>query len=611
MTNIEELPIKIHTDLENEYVFFKEKLWDILSKGQNILKKYSQEEVENMIAILYRIGNIDTALTLANQLFKLNSPEKYKDLHFENWENKLFNIKADLINIMDGKEDFDFITRLKTPYSIDRKYKRWFYSNQYNDIYWLKIKVKNNKQFFINREYIVDELKNYFWNIKLHYDFMEWHWLLPPLLPKKIYYAIDNVGDQIQIKIINEQFDKSIDWTTYFIYKWFNIDNIQYTSKYEMISRLLFFYLYNMNQELFYKVMYNDFLLKDEDKIHKSKLIDKTIKSNIKDDEYVRWLYPDYIKKNIRFIPKDQSHQSQWYVLQDLIKHIPQDLHSVVQYTRQSLFKDFLMFKNDQLSNFILFKWSDLPLVPKIFINERLHVSVNNYYSVNDLAVEKLNEKLFEYHNVTNMWLNLLERLKTVRIGCINYTTYSSFKNLWFDNIFYIPRWVDTNQFYSQNKSRNWKFVVWCIIKSSMWHKWWDIINLLNQKLQNSSIWLEILDNDWLIWDKISHHEMNAWYNWLDCFLIVSQKEWAPNSLLEAWACKLPIIATKVGYAEDVLWGKWEILETTDTDLIYNAIMKYKTNTDYRSKSADQIHTYIVWTYSWEKQIDKMISFLK
>lgn len=47
-----------------------------------------------MIAILYRIGNIDTALTLANQLFKLNSPEKYKnDLLVDGCASQLLSIK--------------------------------------------------------------------------------------------------------------------------------------------------------------------------------------------------------------------------------------------------------------------------------------------------------------------------------------------------------------------------------------------------------------------------------------------------------------------------------------------------------------------------------------
>ena len=55
----------------------------------------------------------------------------------------------------------------------------------------------------------------------------------------------------------------------------------------------------------------------------------------------------------------------------------------------------------------------------------------------------------------------------------------------------------------------------------------------------------------------IPHEEMPLWYNRLDALLICSKEEGGPNPGLEAMACGLPVISTRVGVMGELLADEW------------------------------------------------------
>lgn len=311
-------------------------------------------------------------------------------------------------------------------------------------------------------------------------------------------------------------------------------------------------------------------------------------------------------------LPKEYVNKSFDIVTRNLINNLLQYNNIVIKYDKNNInnIKKNLI-ENTLNSKIIIFKWTDLPIFYDIIIYWNIYISINNYYSEETFSIPEFDKKLKEYHWQNNMWKDFFNLLKKVNIWIINPDTYSMFKKFRYNNIYYIPRWVNINEFSPKNIYKNLEFTVWFITRSEFLHKWINIISELQEKLRNYWIKLNILDSSNRIWIKIDYDLMVNWYNSLHIFLIFSEKEWAPNSLLEAAACWIPIIATNVWYVKDIIWNwMWIILKNSTIDEIVYSISKIKNNYDYYLNNSIIVRNKICENYSWEIQSIKYTKFL-
>ena len=260
----------------------------------------------------------------------------------------------------------------------------------------------------------------------------------------------------------------------------------------------------------------------------------------------------------------------------------------------------------------IIFKWSDLILFEFIFsLSDQVYTSINNYYLGQDIEINELNHKIYDYFWIKDWWELFVNLLNKTSIWCINQTTLNTFKDRWYKKIHYIPRWINKNVFFPfEQMDKNSYFHIWIIVRSEFIHKWSDLALGLKSILGSEWIKLSILDNSQKVWDKIKRTEMCFWYNNLDLFVILSKKEWWPNSLLEAWACNVPIISTDVWYAKEILWIQEIMDKSNDIEYYVNKILCIKNNyREYQEKS-DLVYKKIQNDFLWEKQIIYYKKFL-
>lgn len=85
--------------------------------------------------------------------------------------------------------------------------------------------------------------------------------------------------------------------------------------------------------------------------------------------------------------------------------------------------------------------------------------------------------------------------------------------------------------------------------------KGFNIIKTMSERLSNSGIALDLrlVDSHG---KKYTHEEMATWYNMGSCYIVASESEGTPNPALEAAACGLPVVATRVGNMPELIEHK-------------------------------------------------------
>lgn len=58
-------------------------------------------------------------------------------------------------------------------------------------------------------------------------------------------YSWNYKGIWLQLQMLDKNFENAFYSSTYFIHKWFNIDNLQYDSLNDLYIRILYFYILN------------------------------------------------------------------------------------------------------------------------------------------------------------------------------------------------------------------------------------------------------------------------------------------------------------------------------------------------------------------------------
>ena len=112
---------------------------------------------------------------------------------------------------------------------------------------------------------------------------------------------------------------------------------------------------------------------------------------------------------------------------------------------------------------------------------------------------------------------------------------------------------------------------------------------------------------------RLEHLEIPRYLNAGDIFVLPSHSEGLPNAILEAMACSLPVIATRVGgIPEAVEDGKSGILtEKKDTNSLARA-MEYLIENGVAAKEMGVYGRKIMESrFSWKKNAQKIIEIYR
>jgi glycosyltransferase involved in cell wall biosynthesis len=103
---------------------------------------------------------------------------------------------------------------------------------------------------------------------------------------------------------------------------------------------------------------------------------------------------------------------------------------------------------------------------------------------------------------------------------------------------------------------------------------------------------------------KIPHKMVQTFMQRADVFILPSLSEGLPNVILEAMACGLPIVASRVGGIPDIITNDVNgyLVEVKDTDDIANKIILLLQNDTLRKKLSDN-NKHLVKKYAWDNVI--------
>ena len=105
--------------------------------------------------------------------------------------------------------------------------------------------------------------------------------------------------------------------------------------------------------------------------------------------------------------------------------------------------------------------------------------------------------------------------------------------------------------------------------------------------------------------DSVQPHEwMPNYYNNLDAFLVMSKWEGTPNPGLEAMACGVPCISTKVGNMVEIIKdGENGFLIEREAEPMMEKINFYKDNPDIRKEHGKKVREVIEKDWDWRVKI--------
>lgn len=119
-------------------------------------------------------------------------------------------------------------------------------------------------------------------------------------------------------------------------------------------------------------------------------------------------------------------------------------------------------------------------------------------------------------------------------------------------------------------------------------------VNIIRKACLMANVKLEIQTN-------LSLSELSKWYNTIDVVVCASSSEGGPSLILEAGACMVPVISTRVGLVPEIIKDQINgIIVKPNTHNICDAIIKLQNNKKFRFQLAKQLHKTITekWTYN-------------
>jgi glycosyltransferase involved in cell wall biosynthesis len=105
----------------------------------------------------------------------------------------------------------------------------------------------------------------------------------------------------------------------------------------------------------------------------------------------------------------------------------------------------------------------------------------------------------------------------------------------------------------------------------------------------------------------VPHEKIKTYMQQADVFVLPSLSEGFPNVILEAMACGLPIVASRVGGIPDIITNSTHgyLVEVKDTNDIANKILLLLSDEPLRKKISDN-NRHFVKKYTWENVISEL-----
>ena len=104
--------------------------------------------------------------------------------------------------------------------------------------------------------------------------------------------------------------------------------------------------------------------------------------------------------------------------------------------------------------------------------------------------------------------------------------------------------------------------------------------------------------------------EMVVYYGGLDAYVCTSRTEGGPHPLLEASACGVPLVSTKVGHAPElIIESENGFLVEREVEDIRSAIKRLRDDRELRIEMGRKARETVVEAWNWEKQAQHYIPF--
>ena len=107
-----------------------------------------------------------------------------------------------------------------------------------------------------------------------------------------------------------------------------------------------------------------------------------------------------------------------------------------------------------------------------------------------------------------------------------------------------------------------------------------------------------------------TQEEMVAFYQGVDAQICASRTEGGPHPLLEAAACGIPLISTRVGIAPELIKdGANGFLIERDIEAVRHAVIKLRDNRDLRAAMGKRARETVASAWNWDLQAQHYIPF--
>jgi len=107
---------------------------------------------------------------------------------------------------------------------------------------------------------------------------------------------------------------------------------------------------------------------------------------------------------------------------------------------------------------------------------------------------------------------------------------------------------------------------------------------------------------------KLSQQKLNLWYNTLDLIVCVSNYEGGPNMLLEAGACKIPVITPQCGISDELIQHNYSgfIIPHNRLEVLIKSILILKKNSNLRKTMSDNLYNEVKSKWTYEKKLPEI-----
>lgn len=178
--------------------------------------------------------------------------------------------------------------------------------------------------------------------------------------------------------------------------------------------------------------------------------------------------------------------------------------------------------------------------------------------------------------------------------------------------VFHTPHGVDENIFYPRTgvpfSSPEGKLVLgWAGSRTNHPGKRGidDFILPALQGLEGITLHVAAREDTWR-----TQHEMVPFYQGLDAYICASRTEGGPHPLLEASACGVPVISTRVGLAPELIMDNENgILVERTIDAIREAVVRLRDNRELRLRMGKRARQTIEERWTWDRQAVNYVPF--